>query len=231
MNVARSTAIAAAALLSFSLTPASESSSTSQYVPRAIQHCPYSLLRTRVRIANSEKPQELITVELTYEERDDSGRERKVTGTVKREVFEPLAVDLLDPVAGTKTTLLLASKTGYFARFKPSSAPPIDCRQSAKDAEANTRGLTPLPQLTVDGVKADGWRSTIGSHKGSPPMWTTIDTWIVPGSQIILKKAVASNMGDSTTFFVSDLKQTAPPAKDFQIPEGFQLAPYPPLPM
>ncbi|MGP0017483.1 MAG: hypothetical protein ACLPHP_02845 [Candidatus Sulfotelmatobacter sp.] len=133
-------------------------------------------------------------------------------------------IDLLDPVAHTRTTCMVATRrctiTEYHASttFTPQPAGPFDHGR-------RTLARENLGTDVVDGLNLIGTRETVSISAGavgnSQPLVTTKEYWYSPDLQVNLAVIRKDPREGTQVIRVVDLSRTEPDPAMFEIPSGY----------
>jgi hypothetical protein len=134
------------------------------------------------------------------------------------------SIILLDPVAHTRTTCIVAARqctiTGYHAStsFTPTPAGPRDDGKRYLTRES-------LGSDSIDGLDVVGTRETISINAGvvgnSEPLITTREFWYSPDLQVNLLVTRKDPREGTQVIRVVDLSRSEPDPAIFQVPAGF----------
>jgi hypothetical protein len=133
-------------------------------------------------------------------------------------------IDLLDPVAHTRTVCMIASRRCTISNYRASAkfVPP----QVGPQANG-TRYLArePLGSDVIDGVNVVGSRETLTINAGvlgnMQPLVITKEYWYAPDLEINLLTTRKDPREGTQTIHVIDLSRTEPDPRIFQVPANF----------
>jgi hypothetical protein len=193
-------------------------------------NCPYSLVRTTIDVRDSSDRGKTTNIRTVYEERDDKGRTRNVSGIGNAQNFQPVTIYITDSVAGTTATLFISSRKAILTQYKPSSPESEPCGRWNKYLSATASGPDGLPPIFVDGVEGFGSRHTINAKSANGQTHAvTTDTWMAEDLHIPLRSEMVNPAEEQIlTTVVSNLSRNNPRPEDFQIPPGYQITPQKP---
>ena len=172
--------------------------------------------------------------------RDSEGRTRTEMGTIKDGQFELQNVSVMDPVAGTMTTMFVRTKTAILMRFpQPKPPTPPTPEQEARMAEMRAKaeayrkehpapsGFEDLQPETIAGVYATGRRHTliipVGREGNDREIHVVSDTWISPDLKITMRSITDDPRMGKTTMEVTKLEQNEPDPALFQVPADYKV--------
>jgi hypothetical protein len=175
--------------------------------------------------------------------RDSEGRSRHEAtfngfGLLAAEGGPKKMVSISDPVAGVRWVLNEDQKVARRMSFQPGTdtasanarATARESRRESRRAEQEAAGLWKSESLgtqLVNGVSAEGTRVTriipagqIGNDKA---LQIVSERWYSPDLQIVVKSTRTDPRFGTTTYNVTNIQKTEPPATLFAVPSGFTV--------
>jgi len=225
----------------------------SRPLPPAVKGQPYSLVRTTTNVQTLGDGTKITRVVEEHEMRDSEGRTRDEHGHLKDGQFNADNVFLTDPVAQTRTSLMLRSKTAIVTHSpepKPLTLEQQATRNALRNQAATRRQIQgvserpeveKLPPQTIAGVYAEGTRMThvipAGSVGNDRDITTVMETWWSPDLNIMLNTCFDDPRTPKNTTVITNLQRIEPASQLFEIPADFKVttrpvsATEPPLPL
>jgi TonB family protein len=157
--------------------------------------------------------------------RDSQGRTRfevDVLGLPAASGPATRRVVIHDPVAGTVLTFATDRPTAMQGSMRALSAPPrglipIGCTTAAASRET----LQPLGSQVIEGVEAQGCRSTASPVE--PRVGPTREFWYAPELRLVLSVSESSEGTSDLRFRISNLVRGDPDAASFEVPPNYRV--------
>jgi hypothetical protein len=194
---------------------------------------PYSLVETTTSVRTLSDGTTMTNVEQNNCMRDAEGRVRIEVGHQHNGTMQFDVVDIVDPVAKERISLMVGKKTARVMQM-PEWKSSGDSAGAAKFAAggANRPGfvaptVVKLGGQTVAGVYAEGTRTTrvipVGKEGNDHEIQSVTETWFSPDLRIVVGRTTSDPRFGTTTTVVTNLTRSDPAPALFQVPSDYTV--------
>lgn len=201
---------------------------------------PFSLLETKTTVRLLADGTKMTNLEMTRRVRDGQGRERTESGHVKDGSLYVNEVEIRDPVALRKITLITNMKSGQVRTMrapkppKPDN-PERDAALARMDAEREARRAArpgapvteTLAARNIAGLTAEGKRTTwvipSGLQGNDKEIRVVLETWTSPDLKIVVEKTLDDPRVGKSTMTLSEFSRADPAASLFEVPADYHV--------
>lgn len=230
-------------LVAQSLSSASSFSSTHEvFEGTDVKGLPYSLVEKTTRIRTLADGTTISNVNEERHMRDAEGRRRIEVGRIKDGELQVDSIEIIDPVARTRTTLFMRDHVAHLVHLDVQRVHLTAQRTAEQDAEMRDRiaearserlnhpvqsSVEKLSAQTIQGVFAEGTRMTRvipeGSEGNDREITVVTETWFSPELKITLARNIDDPRIGKTSMEVSELVRSDPDPALFQVPSDFKV--------
>jgi hypothetical protein len=194
---------------------------------------PFSLVETTTSVRTLSDGTTMTNVEQKNVMRDAEGRERIEIGHQRNGAMQFGVVDIIDPVAKERISLMVGQKTARVMHM-PEWKSSWDSAKAAKFAAGGTNRpgfvaptVVKLGGQTVAGVYAEGTRTTrvipVGKEGNDHEIQSVTETWFSPDLKIVVGRTTSDPRFGTTTTVVTNLTRSDPAASMFQVPGDYTV--------
>jgi hypothetical protein len=191
---------------------------------------PYTAKRETTTVRKLPDGTTITHVTVSFVARDGDGRMRTETTRTLADGTTAQFVSISDPGAGVNyswsvSTSPAVAKVVTANHYLSTSLPPVPMVRRAR--RYYPYRSESLPPQTIDGLYAEGFRTTrttpAGYDGNDQDIVVTTESWNTPDLGIQLREITDDPRNGKSTTEVSDLQQTAPDPALFKLPEGYEV--------
>ena len=194
---------------------------------------PYSLVETTTSVRTLSDGTTMTNVEQNNCMRDAEGRVRIEVGHQHNGTMQFDMVDIVDPVAKERISLMVGKKTARVMQI-PEWKSSGDAGKGGRSGAGGTNRpgfvaptVVKLGGQTVAGVYAEGTRTTrvipVGKEGNDHEIQSVTETWFSPDLKIIVGRTTSDPRFGTTKTVVTNLTRSDPAVALFQVPSDYTV--------